>query len=232
MTDTNTLPGAEDFFDTWNIYRKIVANNNMFHKEIYADVQQVLTALGNDFSVLDLGCGDAACLAPVLAGQAVSHYHGVDLSQTALGLAAANLAALSCPVSFQQADLLQALLDTEQRYQVIFSSFALHHLPLAQKGEFFQAVYPRLAEGGLLLLIDTCRDADESLSTYLASYCDWLCNDWVGINDEEKTIACRHITENDLPEELATLTALARSAGFTQCLEVSQYRWHRVLSFQ
>lgn len=68
----------------------------MFHREIAADLQQLLRARfgGKPFSFFDLGCGDAATLAPVLAGLALRRYKGVDLSQTALALAAKNLAAL------------------------------------------------------------------------------------------------------------------------------------------
>ncbi|MDD2723357.1 MAG: hypothetical protein PHH59_04935 [Methylovulum sp.] len=57
---------AENIFDTWELYRKIVSFNNMFHREIYADVANVLQTARQDFTLLDLGCGDAANLAPVL----------------------------------------------------------------------------------------------------------------------------------------------------------------------
>ena len=54
--------------------------------------------VGRPFSFLDLGCGDAATLAPLLASMAVQRYKGVDLSESALALAAENLTGLSCPV--------------------------------------------------------------------------------------------------------------------------------------
>jgi len=230
MTEPNK--DAEDFFDTWAIYRKIVAGNNMFHREIYADVAEVLNGLGCGFSLLDLGCGDAACLAPVLADVPVTSYQGVDLSETALNLAAENLAALSCPVELQRADLLQALHQTQRQYDVVFSSFAVHHLPLAQKAEFFQAAHSRLNENGMLLLIDTVREESEALPIYLDAYCQWIHKDWVGIEPEEKEIACRHIIDNDFPESLSTLQDISRQAGFEHCRQVNRYRWHRVLCFQ
>jgi methylase of polypeptide subunit release factors len=49
------------------------------------------------FSFLDLGCGDAATLAPVLKGCQVKSYNGVDLSEPALALAVKNLGVLSGP---------------------------------------------------------------------------------------------------------------------------------------
>ncbi|PNE10575.1 MAG: methyltransferase type 12, partial [Beijerinckiaceae bacterium] len=91
---------AAAFFDVWHTYRKVVAANYMHHKEIKAQLERVLLAqfASRPFSFLDLGCGDAATLAPLLASMAVQRYKGVDLSETALALAAENLKALSCPV--------------------------------------------------------------------------------------------------------------------------------------
>lgn len=230
MTEPNK--DAEDFFETWSIYRKIVAANNMFHREIYADVKKLLSGLDSGFSLLDLGCGDAACLAPVLADLPIAHYQGVDLSETALSLAAENLRALPGTIGLQRADLLQALLDSEARYDVVFSSFAVHHLSLPQKTAFFQVAHSRLNENGMLLLIDTVREEEEDLPAYLNAYCAWLRQDWIGIEPEEKDIACRHIIDNDFPEDLGTLQAISRQAGFGDCRELSRYRWHHVLCFQ
>lgn len=83
----------------------------MYHMEIKADIERLLRAqfVGRRFSFLDLGCGDAATLAPVLASMAVQHYKGVDLSETALALAAENLQSLSCKVEFARRDILAAL---------------------------------------------------------------------------------------------------------------------------
>jgi methylase of polypeptide subunit release factors len=50
------------------------------------------------FFFLDLGCGDAATLAPLLSNMAIQRYKGVDLSETALALAAENLKSLPCPL--------------------------------------------------------------------------------------------------------------------------------------
>src|ERR1019366_5925891 len=58
------------FFDTWDIYQKVVAGNYMFHREIGAELKRVLRAQfdGRPISILDLGCGDAAALVPLLEG--------------------------------------------------------------------------------------------------------------------------------------------------------------------
>ena len=101
---------TEFFVDTWEVYRKLVAANYMFHRELYNEVEKRLTpADGQPFSLLDLGCGDAATLAPVLRRLPVSRYLGVDLSPVALELAAANLRGLSGAVTFQLGNILDTL---------------------------------------------------------------------------------------------------------------------------
>jgi len=84
---------SASFFDAWDTYQKVVTCDYMFHREIGAALNQLLRAHfgGRPFSILDLGCGDAATLTPLLEGLALQRYKGVDLSETALVLAAENL---------------------------------------------------------------------------------------------------------------------------------------------
>jgi hypothetical protein len=65
-----TEHSSGSFFDAWDTYQKVVAGDYMFHREIGAELKRVLHALfgGRSFSILDLGCGDAATLAPLLGG--------------------------------------------------------------------------------------------------------------------------------------------------------------------
>lgn len=225
---------ATAFFDTWQTYRKVVAANHMYHMEIKADIAQLLQAqfAGRKFSFLDLGCGDAATLAPLLADMAVQHYKGVDLSETALALAAGNLKALSCPVELARQDILVALDADTGFYDVVYTSFALHHLTTEQKAAFFRLVAQRLQTGGFLVLTDVVREEDESLPVYLRHYCDWLRRDWSILDADEKASICDHIENNDRPETLAELQTLAGAAGLTDAVAVAGYGWHRVLRFQ
>ena len=137
---TPPVPSSPSIFDAWDTYHKVVAANFMFHREIAAALQAALRArfAGRPSAFLDLGCGDAFALAPVLAAVPPSRYKGVDLSRTALALAARGLADLPCPVVLAHGDIVEAL-GEDAYYDVIHSSFALHHLPTARKAEFFAA---------------------------------------------------------------------------------------------
>lgn len=225
-------PSPVSFFDSWSTYQKVVAGDYMFHREIGAALSRSLHGQfgGRSFSVLDLGCGDAATLAPLLEGLAVRRYRGVDLSESALTLAAKNLKVLSCPVELTHGDILAALAD-DVIYDVIYSSFALHHLPTAQKAEFFRLAAPRLDRGGLLLLVDVVREEDETLDVYHQRYCEWLRGRFSALSGDEKDLICDHIVNNDLPDPCSVLQAQARAAGLEVASRSTQFGWHRLLSF-
>jgi cyclopropane fatty-acyl-phospholipid synthase-like methyltransferase len=221
----------QECFDLWDTYQKVVAADYMFHREIGADVRRVLRArtAGQPFSFLDLGCGDAATLVPLLEGLALKRYKGVDLSETALALAPKNLVTLSCPVELNHGDISTALTEDTASYDVIYSSYALHHLPTHEKADFFRRAAQRLDGAALLLLVDVIRNEDESLQAYHSHYCDWLRSSWNSLDTHELDLVCDHIVNNDLPEPFSVLQAQALAAGFGKTRQVACYNWHQVL---
>ena len=227
-----SAPSSPNIFDQWDTYHKVVAANFMFHREIAEALRRALEARfsGRRPAFLDLGCGDATALAPVLRDQAPRRYKGVDLSETALALAARELTDLPCPVTLTHGDILEAL-DEDESYDVIHSSFVLHHLPTERKAEFFRRAARRLAPEGLLLLVDVVREEDESLDDYFRRYCGWLRREWRGLSAEELDAICDHLVNNDLPEPYSTLVALARAAGLKEAPGGVHYGAHRLLCF-
>jgi class 3 adenylate cyclase len=65
---------TEIFVNAWDLYKRVVDADLMFHREIGEELRQVLREKfgGRPFSILDLGCGDAANLAPRLEGLTVT----------------------------------------------------------------------------------------------------------------------------------------------------------------
>ncbi len=81
------------FQEQWATYRKLVESDCLAHRQIGNILQQTLNEVFTAaFSFLDIACGDASMMKAALRGTQVRHYHGIDLSQSALELAAANLA--------------------------------------------------------------------------------------------------------------------------------------------
>jgi len=76
---------AVRFFHVWDTYARVVAENYMYHRELGVAVQAALQArfARRPFTILDLGCGDAATFAPLLGDLPVGSYRGAALSAAA-----------------------------------------------------------------------------------------------------------------------------------------------------
>jgi SAM-dependent methyltransferase len=219
---------AANFFDEWSIYDQILTHNYMYHDEIFEHVRHFLAARYDNtpFNILDLGCGSALHLARALENRSVSGYLGYDLSDAALAHAESNLKFFNCAVELHCGDLLDGVRDSAGTVDVIFSSFALHHLSSTQKAEFFAAAYRRLSRHGIFLVIDTMRHDDEDRATYLDRYCAWLGSRCKTLSPEALKHLFAHIRANDFPENDNELEAMAVRAGFARKVEVSRYQWH------
>ena len=88
------------FQKQWTTYRKLIEGIGMAHHEVSAILRQTLSDLfKSPFCFLDIACGDASMMKTALTGTKVRHYHGIDLSQPALDLAAAKAQAVNRPPS-------------------------------------------------------------------------------------------------------------------------------------
>jgi ubiquinone/menaquinone biosynthesis C-methylase UbiE len=78
-----TVETTAFFTRTWSVYDQIAEHNYMSHREIYAKVAELLKLRKdhNQYRLLDLGCGNARFLAPVLMQSQPAHYRGVDMSR-------------------------------------------------------------------------------------------------------------------------------------------------------
>ena len=225
-------PDAIDFFRAWDTYAKVVAANYMFHRELGQGVRDALRRRfeGRSFSLLDLGCGDASAMAPLLEVLSLKSYRGVDLSKPALALAAKNLARLGCPVELVEADFMSALRNSAPQ-DAIHSSFAQHHLSTEGKAEFFALAAKRLDPDGLLILVDVTREENESHDDYMRNYTDWLRETMTSLASQEHDQICDHLTQNDFPETASTLRAQAERAGLVALDGLVPHKWHRLLLF-
>ena len=224
---------GENFFDEWSIYDQVLEHNYMHHDEIFRDVMRFLAERFDDrpFTVLDLGCGSARHIARALKGRSLSRYVGYDLSEVALAHAKQNLALLSCPVDLRQGDLLKGLRGNDEKFDVIFTSFALHHLSSADKESFLQSARERLSRDGILLLIDTVRDEGEERPVYLDRYCAWLRSRCKTLSPAALELLCGHIRNCDFPESAAELDDMAVRAGFGRGEAITRIGWHHTRCF-
>ncbi len=225
---------ANRFFDEWSIYEEILAQNYMHHDDIYRRVQAFFAERfdARAIKILDLGCGSARHLAPVLLTCALRGYVGYDLSDAALAQARRNLASLDCPVRLHRGDLLDGLRSQNEHFDLIFTSFALHHLSSAAKFEFFQLAAEKLSESGVILVIDTFRDGDESRELYLDRYCAWLGTRCKTIPAPAQALMFEHVRSCDFPESAEDLKRMAARAGLKSKTKIEHIHWHQIWSFE
>jgi SAM-dependent methyltransferase len=210
------------FFDEWSVYRKAVVHDYLAHRATYAALRGFLEErfAGRAFSVLDLGCGDAWFIARALAGMAVRAYRGLDLSAIALALAGRNLAGIG-DVALEQVDFVDGLRRCAGGFDLVVASYALHHLPLAEKSAFLGDCRRALAPGGAVAIIDVMRGASESRDEYLERFAAKVSARAAAYTPEELEALLRHVRASDFPESIATHQRLARENGLRAIRGVS-----------
>jgi len=228
-----TSPQSADLFArSWSLYDLITEHNYMFHEEIYAEISDLLGQRQDhgQYRILDLGCGNARFLAPALLQYPPGCYRGIDLSEAALDEAQAYLAELS-DVSLSHGDLLEAIESTTDRWDVIFTGYALHHLTPEDKARLFQAACRCLSDGGVLLMVDVVREEGQSREDYLDIYLKFMRECWTTVPEDQLDEACDLVESHDFPECLSTLNEMAEASGLTHGQLLSQHGQHHMVMF-
>lgn len=230
---------ATRWFNQWHVYRSIVDHDWMGHRGIFDAIKHhVLLRHPGPFTLLDLGCGDGGFIKAAFTDTGLWAYTGVDASQAALCKAREELAGARFQVRLIEADMLDYLsADTsaaDRPFDVILASYAVHHLPVREKQEFFRRAHGTLAHGGSLLFADIFRRGDETREQYLAAYAGMMRNDWRELTPESLVSTTEHVVQRDFPETIATIRELAREAGFRnepRELFCDATGFHRLFSF-
>lgn len=220
------------FRRSWSLYDAITAENYMFHRELYGEVATILSQQGcsGDYTLLDLGCGNARFLVPCLRDAPPGSYTGVDLSPVALTEAQDYLAGLG-GVSLHERDMVEFAAESGGGYDVIFSGYAMHHLDGAAKGRLLSGCATALAPGGFFLLIDVLREEGQSRDEYLADYVDMMRGEWTAIPAVMIEETCEHVVAHDQPASVSELSALAAVAGLPAVALLAKYRQHHLIRF-
>ncbi len=117
------------FQEQWATYRKLVESDCLAYREVSGILRETLNdVFTSPFCFLDIACGDASTTKAALRGTQVRHYHGIDLSQAALDLAAANLADLPFEVDLDHRDFVEAMMRRPEHADASWCSLSIHHL--------------------------------------------------------------------------------------------------------
>ncbi len=208
------------FQQDWKLYRKMVDNNFLFHREAYAALHEVLVNdAARPFRFLDIACGDASASVGALRGTAITHYHGIDFSGAALELAGIALTELDCTVKLEQRDFLEALAGVVEQVDVAWIGLSLHHLQGMEKLAFMRTIRNALAPGGLFLIYENTSPDGEDRENWLRRW-DLQKPFWTAYSEDEWNAMAAHVHAADYPETDATWHTLGREAGFHSVREV------------
>jgi uncharacterized protein YjbI with pentapeptide repeats len=211
----------EQFQQQWATYRKLVEGNHLAHREVAAILRSTLNEVfTSPFSFLDIACGDASMMKEALHGTRVRHYHGIDLSQAALELAAVNLAQVPFAADLDQRDFVEAMLRRPQHADAAWCSLSIHHLSTSDKLGLIEGIRGATGDRGIFLLYEPTRRADEDRAGYLDRFLRTCQPAWNVLTPAEWDQIRHHVTTCDFPETAAGWCDLGRAAGFGTAREL------------
>lgn len=246
MTKKNESPyevdfgKVENFFDQKSAYGKIVKNNYMYHREMFQYLKihlyERFHRQNKSFNLLDLGCGNAYYMSKTLEESKIEFYRGIDLSQESLDEAKVNIEKLDCDYELEKQDLnsdLEILFDLDQRkYDVIWSSFFLHHLSNEKKELFFKFCKNALKPQGALLLVDGMRENYESREDTLEKFFKLVDEKWLNLSTEDRALIYEHVTSSDFPSTVREHRDLSGKHGFNNVNVLLNFGMFKLLRFE
>jgi SAM-dependent methyltransferase len=219
--DSAITQGMRLFDQDWRTYSKVVALNYMFHHEVYAELRQfLLSEAPQRFSFLDLACGDATATTSALKGTSIASYRGIDLSRTALAIAAKALTALDCRVTLEHRDFTEALAKLDEDFDVVWIGQSLHHLDRAKKLAAMCDTRRVCGERGFLLIWEPTRLELEDQAAWLRRFQSTCRPLWTMLEREEWDAMVEHIKTSDHAETRAVWHRLGEEAGFSRVRDI------------
>jgi len=155
-----------------------------------------------------------------LRGTKVRHYHGIDLSQPALELAAANLARAPFEVDLDHRDFVDAMMRRPEHADAAWCGLSIHHLSSDDKLRLMKAIRGATGAGGMFLLYEPTRRDDEDRAAFLERFSRTNKPLWKTLTPAEWDQIWQHVTSSDFPETAAVWCELGREAGFAHARQV------------
>ncbi|HWM32534.1 MAG TPA: class I SAM-dependent methyltransferase [Methyloceanibacter sp.] len=208
----------EQFQKQWATYQKLVDADSLSHKKVGSILHGALAGLAKPFAFLDIACGDAGQMRAALGGTKVRHYHGIDLSEPALELAAKNLDGVSFAVELDHRDFVEALTKRPEPADAAWCGLSVHHLQTDGKERLLKAIHD--STGDFLMIYEPTLAEGEDREGYLERFRRVNRPLWTFMTQTEWDQIDHHVTTCDLPEHAATWLDLGRKAGFAKASQI------------
>lgn len=181
--------------------------------------------------VLDLGCGDGLFIQELLKSFTPAKVTLVDGSNEMLEAAKERLNGQPNLV-FAQASFQELLVNDplNEKFDFIYSSLAIHHLPFDEKKALYAYIYGHLSTGGCFVHYDVVMPPSEKLeSCYLSIWRQWIKEhpaietrkELIGIPEEYKD------NKDNIPDTLGSQLKAMKELGFK---DVDCYFKHGIFS--
>ena len=213
-------PAQALFQRQWQLYRKAVDCNYLYHRKAYECLHRILVdEVVRPFRFLDIACGDASATVKALQKTQIASYHGIDLCQAALKLASQALETLTCPVTLARRDFVEALNDRPESVDVARIGLWLHHLMSPAKLNVMRKMRKVVGDQGIFLIYENASPDGEDRDAWLRRW-DEQKPRWTELAPEEWEAGVAHVHIHDFPETTSRWHALGREAGFSKVREL------------
>ena len=170
--------------------------------------------------VIDLGCGTGTVAAKILENFPGAQVTCIDLAGNMISLAQSRLARYS-QMKYVVADFRD--FDFVDKYDVVASSLALHHLVSSEdKQDFYRRIYESLDSGGVFYNADVVLASNESMqAVYMNAWRRYMSGSISGDEIESKWI--QKFREEDHPAKLIDQLTWMTEIGFVDVDVIWKY---------
>lgn len=215
MSSETTNQASQYFNENWKRYRNSIECNTLYHREMFAALNEFIQKnIKHPFSFVDVGCGDSTATAAVLSDKPVSQYIGIDAAKDVLKIAAQTLAPMNCEKEFIAENMNTAIKQLKSPVDIIFTSYAVHHLSPQEKIDFLLDCKKQLKANGFFLMVDVIREDNQTRDAWLDALKARIQLTQKNITADELAFRMQHPSANDYPEKMTTFKKIAQEQGW------------------
>jgi len=206
---------TSQIFDDWSTYEKVVAGDYMHHCDFFDVLMDEIAArLSRPLAIIDIGCGDARPILPLLERFEIKRYVGIDQSQVALDRAHKALIRLSISYELQSGSMLGGLRNMAAEFDLAIASYSLHHLESCDKQATITECRRLLRPDALLAVIDVFLEEGESRPAYFERWQKNARETFASLKQGELEALLEHVHDCDIPETVSSYREFGIAAGF------------------
>lgn len=204
------------FNANWQKYKNSITKNLLCHQEMMAALSEFLETnyRVHQFTLVDVGCGDSSLISPVLKNSNIKKYIGIDAAPDVLELSKESLGSITCEKVLVCDDMMNAIKQISTPVDLIYTSYAIHHLSEKEKTQFIEVCKTKLNAGGHLLMIDGVLEGIQTREGWLEKLAARIQHIHPEMTDDELNSRMAHPRANDFPESIDSFRVRAKNQGW------------------